>query len=261
MNLFKDRYGFLFWLGWILWFAGSFVLAAALWTVALTAIFGTIQGAELTVSWCVAVFGSWFLLIIPFMRKKERIWKRLNDDQERATDAWFGGMTVFIGLLVSSALFWSVVLRKQIHPDVAGLDPVWAKAVFGTWLAVLLPFLVFMYLKADRIFKDAHARQSYTPRFRSVCVDPSRRTLPSFIQEKIKTAPATLRNGHILTIVLRDGRRVSNIFVINFREIIGIYDKMALDFEPRDVVDAEVVRSADLPAYEEDKWLRLDGRI
>ena len=91
MRALKDRYGFLFWLRWIVSFAGSFVVSAAAWTFALQYAFGPIRGAELLITWTVAVFGSWFILVIPFMRKKERIWKRLNTDQESAVDAWLIG--------------------------------------------------------------------------------------------------------------------------------------------------------------------------
>ena len=88
MQAIKDRYGFLFWLRWIFLFAGSFVASALLWTQLFKSLFGAVAGPELTFTWVIAVFGSWFLLIIPFMRKKEQIWKRLNDDQEHAVDAW-----------------------------------------------------------------------------------------------------------------------------------------------------------------------------
>ena len=91
----KDQYGFKFWLGWIVQFAGSFIAAVLFWTFSLTALFGGIRGAEISITWAVAVFGSWFILMIPFMRKKERIWKRLNDDQEKATDAWLLGLRIF----------------------------------------------------------------------------------------------------------------------------------------------------------------------
>jgi hypothetical protein len=256
----KDRYGFLFWLRWILWFAGSFVVSAAAWTAGMKWALGPVEGAELTMTWCVAVFGSWFLLVIPFMRKKEQIWKRLNDDQEKAVDAWLFGMGCFIGLLIMSALIWSVVLRGRLHTS-AGFEPVWLKAVFATWLVILVPFLIFMYLKADRIFKTAVERQTYTPKFRSVTVDRAKRLLPGPISEKLKATPPTLRHGHVVTAILRDGRRIPDVFILNNQEILGVYGRLTLDFEGGDVSDIEVSSPENLPSYEESLWLRVDGNV
>src|SRR5437773_125999 len=113
MRSLQDRYGFLFWLKWILWFAGSFIISAIFWTLLIKGIFHEIKGPELTLTWAVSVFGSWFILVIPFMRKKEQIWKRLNSDQEKAVDAWLLGMGVLIGLLIASSFGWSFVFRSE----------------------------------------------------------------------------------------------------------------------------------------------------
>ncbi len=260
MRALKDRYGFLFWLRWILWFAGSFVVSAAAWTAGMKWMLGPVEGAELTMTWCVAVFGSWFLLLIPFMRKKEQIWKRLNDDQEKAVDAWLFGMGIFIGLLIMSALMWSAVLRESIHRS-AGFELAWVKAVFATWLVILLPFLIFMYRKADSIFKTAVERQTYTPKFMSVVVDRAKRILPGSVSEKLKTVPPTLRQGHVVTALLKDGRRISDVFILNNEEILGVYDRAELDFEGKDISKIEVTSPEKLPSYEESRWLRVDGNV
>lgn len=260
----KDRYGFFFWLKWILWFAGSFIAAALFWTTVMQIAFGRIEGKELTITWSVAVFGSWFLLVIPFMRKKERIWKRLNDDQEKAVDAWLRGMGLFTGLLIASAFFWTwVLIGSGGHEGrpYDGLDLGWMKAVFATWLVILFPFLILMYRQADRIFKTAVVRQTYIPKFKSVYIEPSKRFLPQKMAEKIKTFTPTLSSGHVVTAVLKSGERVPHVFVLNANEILGVYDKMELGFEARDVVDVQKMDPGDLPPYEEAKWLRLDGRI
>ncbi len=257
MRAIKDRYGFFFWLRWILWFAGSFVVAAVIWTTLMKACFGPIVGAELTVTWVVAVFGSWFLLVIPFMRKKEQIWKRLNDDQEHAVDAWFNGMSIFIGLLIASAFFWSFKLKDQIHES-SGFETLWIRAVFGSWLVIVFPFLVIMYRQADRIFKNAVTRQTHTPRYKGVFIERSKRLLPENIAGKIKATRPTLRGGHVVTAILRDGKRVPHVFVVNSSEILGVYDREELGFEAQDVVDVESLATNMLPAYEEPKWLRLD---
>lgn len=244
---------------WILWFAGSLIGAAILWTFVLTSVFGRIQGAELTLSWAVAVFGSWFILLIPFMRKKEQIWKRLNDDQERAVDAWLAAMGIFIGLLVASCLFWSWRLADRVQLN-DGFDPVWSKAVFGTWLFLLIPLLIWMYRKADDIMKTALVRQGVVaPSFKTAVIPRSERLLPEALAEKLKKIPPTLPRGHIVTVVLKNGERIPDVFVLDAREIAGVYDRDSFDFEPSQIVDVELIQSEQLPAYEEAKWLRLDG--
>ena len=254
-------FGFRFWLTWILWFAGSLTLAALVWTVALTGIFHRIEGPELTMVWAVAVFGSWFLLVVPFMRKKEQIWKRLNQDEERAADAWLAAMALFIGLLIVSSLGWSFVYRRSLGTfSTRGLNSDWAKAVFGTWIFLLLPFLVWMYRKADQIFKAAVIRQKVTgPVFRTLFVEKSKRLLPEKIAKTIQAVPPMLPKGHVVTLRLKDGTQVPHVFVLNSCEILGVYDRQEWGFEARDVVAVEVAGET-LPAYEESKWLRLDGR-
>jgi len=253
---FRDRYGFLFWLRWILWFAGSFTAAVLVWTILLQRVFGRIEGPELTLTWIVATFGSWLLIVIPFMRKKEQIWKRLNDDQEIAVDVWFRLMGLFMGLMVVTALGWSQRYRVEIAGE--GMQGVWAKAVFGTWMGMAVPFLVVMYRQADRIFTRAVARQTYVPGYRTAAIPLERRLLPDPLAKKLGSYPPVLPNGHVVTALLRDGTRVPHVFILKGREILGVYDRPELGFDASDLADLEPQRPEDLPAYDESKWLRLD---
>ena len=259
MRAVKDRYGFFFWLTWILWFAGSFVLAAVFWTLLMKKLFGEIFGAELTMTWVVSVFGSWFLLVIPFMRKKEQIWKRLNEDQERSVDAWFRAMSLFIGFLAASLFFWTWKLFPEISGSV-GMHASWMKAVFVSWLLILVPFLIFMYRQADNIFKTAEVRQIYTPKFKSTYVEPSRRLLSDQIVQQLKNIPAVLRDGHLVHAKLKDGRRVTNLFIFKGREVLGIYDAASFDFSAQDIVSIEPLYKEGLSTFDEQKWLRIDGK-
>jgi len=258
----KDPFGFQFWLGWIVGFAACFFVSAGLWTLCLSAVFGEIKGSELTLTWSVAVFGTWFLFLAPFMRKKERIWKRLNYDQERAADLWLAGMALYIGVLIFSSFLWSLVFKSKLHLEGGGLHGPWLKAVLASWLCALIPFLIIMYRKADTLFKEAHQRQThYGPQFKSTLIEKSARQLPADIEKQISNFPEMLENGRIVTLRLKDGREVHNVFVINSREIIGLYDCPAMDFSAKDVVEARAVLDSQLPQYEETRWLRLDGRI
>jgi hypothetical protein len=258
MRALRDRYGFLFWLRWILGFAGSFVVSAVCWTLALQALFGPIDGEELVLTWTVAVFGTWFILVIPFMRKKEQIWKRLNSDQESSVDAWFTGFGLFIALFVASAVGWDLALKQKLFPNTPGLDPAWTKAVFSTWLVILIPLLVWMYKSADRIFKRAHERQTREPVFRMLWIEPQKRHLPEKLAEKLSHAKAALPGGHVVHGRLKSGEVVEHLFVLNGTEVIGAYDLQKPGFDASELLDIQALDPEDLPAYDETRWVRFN---
>jgi len=255
----SDPFQFTFWLKWILLFAGAFTVSAALWTLVLERLAGTIRGEELSLTWSVSVFGSWFLIVIPFMRKKERIWKRLNVDQEKAVDAWLTAMGFFIGFLIASCFFWTWKYRDAIAAP--GLDGGWIKAVFGTWLAGVMPLLVLLYRKADSIFKNAVARQNAEgPCFRTAFVARDKRLLAEGLQARLRAVPPVLQDGHLVHAHLADGRVIPHVFVLGASEVIGLYDQTVMDFEASQIVNVEPLGPEEIPAYEEALWLRLDGR-
>jgi len=120
--------------------------------------------------------------------------------------------------------------------------------------------LILMYRKADQIFKSAVIRQNNLKIRRSTFfLEKSKRILPQKISDKIRTIPSTLPRGHVVTAILRDGERISNVFVLDSSEILGVYDRSELDFEAQDIADIEPLDWNNLPAYDESKWLRLDG--
>ncbi len=258
MRALQDRYGFTFWLRWIVTFAGSFVVSAGAWTWLMTSLFGPILGNELVTTWMAAVFGSWFLVVIPFMRKKEQIWKRLNEDQERSVDASFTGMAFFIGLFIASAFLWTALLKSRLIPDTPGYDPVWTKAVFGTWLVTLIPLLVFFYRKADRIFDKAHARQTYSPGFRIHWMEPEKRQLPEALAEQVQKWKPTIPGGHLVHARLKNGGVLKHVFVMNGREVAGIYDPTVLEFDVSEFEALSVLEEDFLPQFEEGKWVRFN---
>lgn len=253
-----DRFGFQFWLFWILSFAGSFLFSAVFWTWCISRFLGNLAQPEILITWALSVFGCWFLILTPFMRKKEQIWKRLNQDQEKATTAWLKAMGAFIALLIMVCFFWSWQLRDQIAAA-PGFDRLWARNVFASWLVLVLPFLIYLYKKADEIYKAALKRQTHLgPQFQTSFLDQSKRLLPEAVAEKLRSFPETLQGGHVVNVVLKDGRKVPDVFVFRGQEILGIYNASAPSFEGNDIADFEPVTN--LPAYEESKWLRLDGR-
>ena len=70
-----------------------------------------------------------------------------------------------------------------------------------------------------------------------------------------------LPNGHVVTVILKNGNRIPHVFVLNAKEILGVYDKDALDFSIDEIADLEALDKDHLPLYEESRWLRLDGVI
>ena len=257
MRALKDRYGFLFWLRWIVSFAGSFIVSAIAWTVILNRIFGAVEAEELVMTWAVSVFGTWFILVIPFMRKKEQIWKRLNDDQERSVDAWLTGMGFFIGAFVVSAFVWGLVFKQRLLSGTPGLDPVWMRAVFSTWVIILVPLLIWMYRSADRIFKTANERQTREPAFQRQWVTPDRRLLPQALSEKLQKEKPTLSGGHLVKGRFKNGD-VWPLFILNGREVIGAYDYSKTDFDASQLIDVAVEEPVKLPIPDESRWVRFN---
>lgn len=257
MRALKDRYGFLFWLQWIVYFAGSFVVVAILWTTLMNRLFGEIFGAELVMTWVVSVFGSWFLLVIPFMRKKEQIWKRLNEDEERSVDAWFGAMLTFIGGLVASLFYWTYSMRHELNASV-GMHKGWLSAVMTTWILMAFPFLFVMYRQADRIFKKAHDRQTYSPKFRHIFVPVEKRLLSDEHASELRRDKPVLKEGHLVQLELKDGRSIPYVFIYKSNEIKGIYDAQSMNFSTDEIVGLRVHDGSKLPVFDEAKWLRLD---
>lgn len=255
-GMLKDRYGFWFWLKWILCFAGSFIAAAFFWTFVLERLFGPIAGPELEITWSITVLGSWFLLVIPFVRKKEQIWKRLNEDQERSVDAWFQGMSFLIAAGVASTLFWSFRMREAVLLE--GFDREWLKRVGGTWLVALIPVSIFMYRRTDFIFLRADLRQNYKPGYQRATVPLEKRELSVEISRQLKKIPETLPHGHVVNVILKDGHKIPNVFIKYRREIAGVYDRPELGFETTDVASVEQMKAGEWSVAEESKWLRVD---
>ena len=172
-------------------------------------------------------------------------------------------MNYFIGVLAASCLVWSFYYRDLIADRAGGgFEPAWIKAVVATWLVSLMPLLVWMYRKTDEIFKEALKNQAKTrPVFRSIFVKKADRSLPGPMREKLQHIPPTLREGHVINAVLDDGTRIPDLFVIHRSEIVGVYDRTAMDFDATRIKDVDVVEVKNLPPYEESKWLRLDGSV
>lgn len=268
----RKKGGFFWWLLWIAVAIGSFIFSAVVWTWLITYVVGEIKGTPLTILWTSAVFGSWLLTMIPIIRAKERYWNRLSQEDETNVTWWIGWIALTIAAFFASVGFWTWYFSKSGgNIQAPGAAARWVFAVFGTWMIALLPLIVVMYQKVDRAYEKARLRreenekkETARPHAKTVFIDPAKRVLGNFLSNKLKRVPATLKrgrqSGHLVTAILKDGRRFQNVFVVNRSEVLGIYGEDRLPFEAQDVVDLEPADWEKLPAFSEENWLRLDGR-
>lgn len=270
LSLQQKKGGFFWWLLWIAVAIGSFILSAIFWTWLIPTLFGEIKGGPLTILWAGVVFGSWLLTMIPIIRAKERYWNRLSREDETNVTWWIGWIALTIATFFTSAGFWTWYFARDggniQDPGAAGR---WVFAVFGTWMVALLPLFVVMYQKVDRAYENARLRreanETQSPRPKTVFIDYSKRLLEDSLARKLERVPATIKKGrqagHLVTAVLRDGRKFENVFVANAREVLGIYGHEKLPFEIQEIADLEPTELEKLPAFSEANWLRLDGRV
>ncbi|MBI4115533.1 MAG: hypothetical protein HY447_03050 [Candidatus Omnitrophica bacterium] len=263
----KQKGGFFWWLLWIAVTIGSFILSAIFWTWFVTLVFGEIQGFALTILWVGAVFGSWLVTMIPIIRAKERYWNRLSSEDETNVTWWIGWIALTIATFFVSTGFWTWFFARNggnIHNLSSARN--WIFAVFGTWMVALVPLIVIMYQKVDRAYEKARAKREEAPqpRPKTVYIDPLKRLLNESLSQRLKQIPVTLKRGgqtgHLVTAVLKDGRRFQNVFVANGREVLGIYGKDKLPFEIQDIIDLEPMELEKVGVFSEENWLRLDGR-
>lgn len=180
---------------------------------------------------------------------------------------WFGWIGLTIVTFFVSAWFWTGFLGDRI----GGMDNpryamTWVAAVFGSWMVLLVPLIVLMYNKVDKAYEDVRIARE-TKEFekaknefkvRAILVDEKKRLLRPELSAKLKRSPETVRGGHLVTAVLKDGRRVENIFIAGKKEVLGVYDAETLSFDIADIVDLELAGTS-LPDFKTERWLRLDG--
>ena len=174
---------------------------------------------------------------------------------------WVVWITLTIASFFVAAAFWTPFIAKKfgsIHETRNSV--IWIVAVFGTWMAALVPLIIMMYSKVDKAYEDARLRREKSAlRFKSIPVDKSKRLLPSGLAAKLEHSPEAIQGGHLVTLLLKDGRRVPNVFIAGKTEILGIYDAEELNFEAGDIREIELSDLNTLPPFLTSHWLRLDG--
>ena len=144
---------------------------------------------------------------------------------------------------------------RQTHNAV-----LWVIAVFGSWMVMLVPLIIFMYAKVDKAYEDARlAREKAQLHFRSILVEKSKRLLPRHLSHRLKGLPEVLEGGHLVSLTLKDGKHFPHVFIQNGEEILGIYGASEMTFRGDEVIAVEPEDPKELARSTASNWLRLDG--
>lgn len=181
---------------------------------------------------------------------------------------WIGWIGITIGAFFASCWFWTgTIARHYGTMDKPGAPLLWVAAVFGSWMVLLVPLIIVMYHKIDKAYEDARiarektraAREKAGLRLRSAQVDASVRTLPKNLSDTLRRFPTVIGGrGQLVTAILKDGRRVLNVLVVDRAELAGIYDAGTLTFKASDIERFEPADWQSAP-LEAERWLRLEG--
>jgi len=107
--------------------------------------------------------------------------------------------------------------------------------------------------------REVRAEKVKNPvKLNNVVVDATKRQIPKTLQKKLKDVPNTIRGGHLVTAILKDGRRIQNVFVARRTELLGIYDQEKLTFAAEDIIDLEPTDLTHPPDFTDKNWLRFD---
>jgi hypothetical protein len=174
---------------------------------------------------------------------------------------WVVWISLTIGSFFVAAVFWTPIIAKHfgsVRETRASIA--WVASVFGTWMVILVPLIIVMYSKVDKVYEDARIRrEKNAARFRSIFVEPGKRAVPPAVTQKLTAWPQTIAGGHLVNVRLKNGTTVDNVYIFEGKEVLGIYNAADLTFEGNDVADVEPVDFKKTPAFLANLWLRLDG--
>ena len=262
--------GILFWLKWILVAILGFVASIAFWNWLLLERMGAnFKDPRITISWFAAVFGSWFVILILLMKKKEKVMGHLDDEDEATVSWWLIWIGLTIGSFFLSVWFWTPFIAEHFGSiKTSANELIWVVAVFGTWLVALTPLMIFMYHKVDQAYEKARIQREArgenpsrvdSVKIHAVLIPEAKRKISKALSERLKTLPFTIKNGHLITAILKDGRKIKHVFIAKRSEILGIYDQNELTFNASDIIDLEPADLTHPPDFTKKTWLRLDG--
>lgn len=190
----------------------------------------------------------------------------MSASKEHTVWWWIGWIALTILSFFLSHWFWTPVIARHVGPMSRGGVPlIWVGAVFGTWMVMLVPLIIVMYNKVDRAYdesreaREKRAVELLASRFPvpSLEVEEAKLLLPAALKRKLKRLPKTLKQGQLVRLEFKDGRRLENVFVFGGEEIVGVYGRKDFPFDAREAVAFEMMDPAQSQPVEYAQWLRL----
>ena len=262
--------GIWFWLKWILLAIGGFTASLLFWNwLLLDRLKADFKNPQIAIAWMVAVFGTWFITLIPLMKKKETVMGHMDKQDESTVTWWLIWISLTIGSFFAAVWFWTPFIAERFGSiRNSSTSILWIIAVFGSWLVALIPLMIFMYYKVDKAYEDVRIRrelktqkQPYKDpvKIKAVYLEPAKRKLSQTVIQKLRKFPRTIQNGHLMTVTLNDGRKIEHVFISDQKELLGVYNQQDLTFQAQDIVDLEPTDMTHPPDFTQKIWLRLDG--
>ena len=262
--------GIWFWLRWILVSIGGFTASLFFWNwLLLDRLKADFKNPQIAIAWMVAVFGTWFVILIPLMKKKETVMGHMDKRDESTVTWWLIWIALTIGSFFAAVWFWTPFIAKHFGSvRNSSTSLLWVIAVFGSWLVALIPLMILMYNKVDKAYEDARIRRELRAqktndkdpvKIKALYLEPEKRKLSREVAEQLKKFPRTIKNGHLVTATLKDGRKMEYVFISDQKELLGVYDQQDVTFQGQDIVKLEPTDLTHPPDFTQKIWLRLDG--
>lgn len=262
--------GIWFWLRWILVSIGGFTASLFFWNwLLLDRLKADFKNPQIAIAWMVAVFGTWFVILIPLMKKKEVVMGHMDKKDESTVTWWLIWIALTIGSFFAAVWFWTPFIAKHFGSiRNSSTSLLWVIAVFGSWLVALIPLMILMYNKVDKAYEDARIRRELRAqkvndkdpvKIKALYLEPEKRKLSREVADQLKKMPRTIKNGYLVTATLKDGRKMEYVFISDQKELLGVYDQQNITFEGSDIVGLEPTDLTHLPDFTQKIWLRLDG--
>lgn len=262
--------GIWFWLRWILVSIGGFTASLFFWNwLLLDHLKADFKNPQIAIAWMVAVFGTWFIILIPLMKKKETVMGHMDKRDESTVTWWLIWIGLTIGSFFAAVWFWTPFIAEHFGSvRNSSTSLLWVIAVFGSWLVALIPLMILMYHKVDKAYEDARIRRELRAqkqndkdpvKIKALYLEPEKRKLTREVADQLKKMPRTIKNGHLVTATLKDGRKMEYVFISDQKELLGVYDQQNITFEGQDIVELEPSDLTHPPDFTQKIWLRLDG--
>ncbi len=262
--------GIWFWLRWILVSIGGFTASLFFWNwLLLDRLKADFKNPQIAIAWMVAVFGTWFIILIPLMKKKETVMGHMDKRDESTVTWWLIWISLTIGSFFAAVWFWTPFIAERFGSvRNSSTSLLWVIAVFGSWLVALIPLMILMYNKVDKAYEDARIRRELRAqktndkdpvKIKALYLEPENRKLSREVVEQLKKFPRAIKNGHLVTATLKDGRKMEYVFISDQKELLGVYDQQNITFQGQDIVKLEPTDLTHPPDFTQKIWLRLDG--